>query len=156
MDKFVLRECRREEIEIRDIEPCDLENECETEANPWPFISQYYTFVSLKEKNVEFKCNMCAPQRKVLSCNRKSFYNLKIHVQRKHPNLSDKFNKCIAGGAAERKRSGCTDSGSVDVGASASKKVKLQQQDIEQAMRQQSQIVTQVIVDKKNNGILCG
>ena len=71
--------------------------------NPWPFIKKYYTFNRVRGNNVEFRCVICAPKTKFISTSVRSMYNLKRHMSRVHPYLSEELNNLILT-ATERKR----------------------------------------------------
>jgi hypothetical protein len=73
-------------------------------TNPWPFIEKYFIVTGVTWHNVEFKCITCAPKLKLLSVNKKSLYNLELHINRVYPSLSNEVTRCIAVGIKERKR----------------------------------------------------
>lgn len=116
-------------------------------GNPWPFVENYFKFVSMKGQNAVFDCILCLPAKKTISSNIKSTFNLKKHVIRLHPTAVNDFTKCLEDGTKDRKREH-----SEDRNETAAKK-KPKQVSLQQAYSVYShsckQKVTQATVDKK-------
>jgi hypothetical protein len=112
-------------------------------SNPWPFLEKYYKFSGVKGNKVEYKCVNCAPKIKVISANRKSMHNLKLHMSRVHPYLEKELNNLIETATKERKRSRSGTDKETDTQSSA------KQQKIEQSIAFASRAVCQSKVDQK-------
>jgi hypothetical protein len=55
--------------------------------NPWPFISDFFTIISVDPKNknlLKYQCLQCTHKKVLISAHSSSFYNLKTHLKRSH------------------------------------------------------------------------
>ena len=111
-------------------------------SNPRPYLEKYFSFISVKGNTVEYKCKTCSPKVKIISCNRKSLHNIKLHMKRVHSQISNEFNECVTMGVRERKRNRSSDSG-----AAETPKKRLQSIDV--ALSNANKVVTQDNIDKK-------
>lgn len=96
---------------------CDsetAEKDCGHDAvNPWPYISNYFTFIHTPStgNNLKYRCELCRPAVKYYSTNKRSMFNLKKHISARHPREKNKFDICIKLGSSEmctRKKRHCT------------------------------------------------
>ncbi|XP_040354868.1 uncharacterized protein LOC121045751 [Ixodes scapularis] len=53
-------------------------------SSPWPGLNKYFELTEAKDDNLIFKCLLCQPQLKLLSCAKSSSSNLKKHVKKLH------------------------------------------------------------------------
>uniref|UniRef100_A0A3B5MQN8 BED-type domain-containing protein n=1 Tax=Xiphophorus couchianus TaxID=32473 RepID=A0A3B5MQN8_9TELE len=61
------------------------------ESHPWPHLKDYFFFEARdksNEKTLHFQCVLCQPKKITIKGQAKSLYNLKSHINRKHPALS--------------------------------------------------------------------
>lgn len=87
------------------VHPVSEETDLFESRNPWPYMEEYFDFIGIKGKNLEFKCLLCTDKEKILSVSNKSSFNLKLHIGRSHPFESEQFQSLIANATqAVRKR----------------------------------------------------
>lgn len=89
---------------LSDSESETAEEVCGQDAgNPWPYISNYFTFIqtSATGDNLKYRCELCRPAVKYYSTNKRSMFNLKKHISTRHPSEKSKFEICIKIGSSE-------------------------------------------------------
>ncbi|XP_064479251.1 uncharacterized protein LOC135392473 [Ornithodoros turicata] len=66
------------------------------DLSPWPQLSELFVAVEKKDdNNFVFKCMMCLPKEKVLSCSKATNSNLRKHLKAQHPTELDKFKRLL-------------------------------------------------------------
>uniref|UniRef100_A0A673AZV2 BED-type domain-containing protein n=1 Tax=Sphaeramia orbicularis TaxID=375764 RepID=A0A673AZV2_9TELE len=58
----------------------------ESFQSPWPYLDKYMSLCETTDKNYVFRCLLCNPKKKLLSTSKTSNTNLRMHIQRMHPN----------------------------------------------------------------------
>uniref|UniRef100_A0A3B3XLC6 BED-type domain-containing protein n=1 Tax=Poecilia mexicana TaxID=48701 RepID=A0A3B3XLC6_9TELE len=69
------------------------------ESHPWPHLKDYFFFEARdksNEKTLHFQCVLCQPKKITIKGQAKSLYNLKSHINRKHPAASSQSSQPCA------------------------------------------------------------
>ncbi|KAM4724785.1 uncharacterized protein FYW61_013082 [Anableps anableps] len=86
------------------------------ESHPWPHLKDYFFFKARdksNEKTLHFQCVLCQPKKITIKGQAKSLYNLKSHINRKHPAHATQFEEDVKAGSSRGKHR-------LSVGSSAS------------------------------------
>ena len=62
-----------------------------TSKDPWPFLSEFFLFVSSTASNIEYRCKLCPAKAGTIKTSRSSKSNLSRHVKRLHRSRMDAF-----------------------------------------------------------------
>ncbi|XP_043994868.1 uncharacterized protein LOC122843844 isoform X1 [Gambusia affinis] len=76
------------------------------ESHPWPHLKDYFFFEARdksNEKTLHFQCVLCQPKKITIKGQAKSLYNLKSHINRKHPTHATQFEEDIKAGSSRGK-----------------------------------------------------
>ncbi|XP_054881487.1 uncharacterized protein LOC129355892 isoform X3 [Poeciliopsis prolifica] len=76
------------------------------ESHPWPHLKDYFFFEARdksNEKTLHFQCVLCQPKKITIKGQAKSLYNLKSHINRKHPAHATQFEEDIKAGSSRGK-----------------------------------------------------
>jgi hypothetical protein len=74
------------------IDPATL---LEREGNPWPYVNGYFSFIGQRDRSLDYQCLACMPRIVDIKAHVTSLNNLKLHMLKHHPELSDQFHYVI-------------------------------------------------------------
>jgi hypothetical protein len=74
------------------IDPATL---LEREGNPWPYVNGFFSFIGQRDRSLDYQCLACMPRTVDIKAHVTSLNNLKLHMLKHHPELSDQFHYVI-------------------------------------------------------------
>jgi hypothetical protein len=65
-------------------------------VDPWPYLKNYFEFVSRDGDKVQYNCVLCLPKRQKLNVHTSTRNGLKVHVRSTHPHKLSVFEDLLA------------------------------------------------------------
>ena len=140
-DPLVVVEDADDEAEEGDVSVTESED---NSTNPWPYLIDFFLFVSRKGDNVTAQCCLCRPKSTVLKAHVTSLSNLRAHMTRKHGEQLMEFDKIVKTSRQSRKRQSET-----PTSPSPFSPVQKKQQLLISSWGQTGSVVAQKAVDRK-------